>query len=879
MTLIQQKEIKRMPQHRNYSPYSELLPDFLDAIFDSLKFLVSTDADKKSLLKESRCASKNEYINLLFINALKSCDWFGSGGVNRHLVGHKASKIEPIYAGVNSKKSTLQPNELLSRLASVLINIYDESQSSSRSTAILPSPLFIAYRLLTVPNLPESHGYALVTLKNYLFSGLNVLPDNLFIEENSGVLPIKLSDVKNVLDTINTYDSGRDNFSLPLGDRSKIFVYQFLLLTGFINLRFKGSTLEEGRKAKIKYCENKDPLDILSAEKADNKSSELRINSTVVSFPDASKISNLIWGNPIPVRGLDTIFLGGLKTNSENNLVVGIHGEPGAGKTSFCLGIAASLAPLGVKTLFISNEEEEASIHHRLEALISEDVRRLDFHQSRNGDDDWFTYASLRENELGTLKSFLEGLISIAKEEKCNEKINITRPKPPNIVVLDGIHQFFTDTNKSEEYLLSKFVQDCRNLNLIVFLTVSSTWSDAIKLDHLIDVSLELKYKNTNKIGVKPQRLLSLHKSRQQVARGGTHVFHLSGNYGLKVVPQIPSQMDLKSHYAFKMPEKGFINNALNFVGSDEVKDNKLIDQKKYADPIYKGSHILIYGEGSGGKAGLSLLMALTPLLKKVDKSGGDFELVKAASSVLVVSFLYPKEFYEGLGRKITNNLKKDYKSYLPKNDSGKAILNTEVDVICLYPGYLSPEDLYSKVISKLDQAELEGRPYDSVVIDGLHNITIQFPKISGYDHFWPLLYSALRRRYLTVISTHTIFNIDTIPSSISIDDNRIKPLLHAMVQSADVKVVVNKPVLDSIEKYASLPKKYMTDVLENNEEIEKSLDKGYLTLQVNEALYRPYNVSGHKYWDPVKCRVVSESIYKELNSLKQDSSQGRLVE
>ncbi len=864
-----------MNMHEVYSPYAQLLPKFLDAIFGSLEYLTSTNGEKKSLLKEASCQSKEEYINLQFINALKNCKWFGSRGVNRHLVGHKNSSIEPIYEGIYSKNS-LKPNTKYSRLASVLVNIYDESQTSSSSIAILPSPLFIAYRLLTVPNLPESHGYALVTLKNYLFSGLKVLPDNLISEADKNILPVKLSDVKTVLDIINTYDAGRDNFSLPLGNSPQIFVFQLLLLMGFINLRFKG-TPDEIQKAKIKYCQNKNPLDILVTQRAKDKSSELRVNPTVVSFPDASKISNLIWGNPIPVRGMDTIFLGGLKTNSENNLVVGIHGAPGVGKTSFCLGIAASLAPLGVETLFISNEEEEESINHRLEALISEDVRRLDFHQSRNDDENhsWFNYASLQKNKATTLKGFLESLVkNVIDTEESNEGVNL--PKPPNIVVLDGIHQFFSEmADNNNTYSLAEFVQDCRDLNLIVFLTVSSTWDDAIKLDHLIDVSLELNYKYSNKIGVKPQRLISLHKSRQQVARGGTHVFHLSGTYGLKVVPQIPSQMDLKSHFAFKLPDKHIVNNSLNFVWCDRTKAKKLITVKKYADPIHKGSHVLIYGEGSGGKAGLAILMALTPLLKKDVEN---IKLIQKTSTTLVISFLYPKEYYETLGKTVTNNLKKDYEEYLPKGDDGKVVFETHVDVECLYPGYLSPEDLYSKIISKLDQAELEGRSYDSVVIDGLHNITIQFPKIAGYDHFWPLLYSALRRRYLTVISTHTIFNIDTVPTSISIEDDRIKPLLHAMVQSADVKVVVNRPILTALDGDHLAAKKYSNQMQQKNNEIEKALEKGYLSLQVNEALYRPYNVSGHKFWDPERCRVVSESIYSKLNEQEVDSSQGSLV-
>lgn len=723
-------------------PYKDLLPDLIDAIFSTLLLLSLSEEEQQQKIKEENKDNIDHLINSYFFAISKK---FGKEGENRHLTGHRKSGIEPIYSGSNKKHT----NKNQSRIGALVKNIYQESQSTrvSAEAEILPSPLFIASKILTAPYMQESSAYALFAVRSYLFEQLKLLPD--FGYTVTGFEKINMVDIKFALNTINTYTTGNDPFPQPKNKNSQYFLYHFLLALGYIHLRFADN------KKRKQYCRSKQLF-------ADKKSYyENKANKFVANFPNPANIHNLIWGNPVPIKGGDTVFMGGIKTNEENNLVIGIHGAPGVGKTTLCLAYAVSMAPLGVKTFFLSNEEGERSLNSRAIDLVSENLKRLSFFPKLEEINSWFACAKLDETKL--LQAYIEKLKQERVGQKCVPSSN-SPPKPPNIIVIDGIHQYFPNT-KENTYPLYDFIKDCRSLNVIVVLTVSQKWDNGNTLDHLLDVVIDLNYDKTSDLGIKPQRLFTLHKTRGQISRGGTHLLHLSSNNGVKIVPQIPSQLDLKSHFEPRLAQTDI-----------EIKVFK--ESKKI---LCRGSHILIYGQGSGGKAGLALRIALSP---ENTRGTGVSEQNKRA---LIISFLYPEKYYKDLEKIITQDLKNSSKNVL-----------TKIEVECLYPGYLSPEDLYSKIMSRVEQAELEGTPYDAVIIDGLHNITLQFPRISNYDHFWALLYSALRRRDLTVISTHTYFVIGNPASqdlypTVSISDDDIKPLLHAIVQAADIIIQVKK--------------------------------------------------------------------------------------
>lgn len=54
------------------------------------------------------------------------------------------------------------------------------------------------------------------------------------------------------------------------------------------------------------------------------------------------------------------------------------------------------------------------------------------------------------------------------------------------------------------------------------------------------------------------------------------------------------------------------------------------------------------------------------------------------------------------------------------------------VDVITLYPGGLGAEDFIAKVENALAAAEFRGIPYTGVLLDGIHNVFIQYPLLEN---------------------------------------------------------------------------------------------------------------------------------------------------
>jgi low affinity Fe/Cu permease len=121
-----------------------------------------------------------------------------------------------------------------------------------------------------------------------------------------------------------------------------------------------------------------------------------------------------------------------------------------------------------------------------------------------------------------------------------------------------------------------------------------------------------------------------------------------------------------------------------------------------------------------------------------------------------------------------------------------------DLAVIHLYPGYYQPDHLFNRIEWELEGAELQGRPYTAVIIDGIHNVFLQFPEIENYNLFWPQLYASLRTRAVTIISTHTTFVLQgqDFSDDYRLDDKRSEPLRHALVQKVDFRFEID-PVSD----------------------------------------------------------------------------------
>jgi hypothetical protein len=126
------------------------------------------------------------------------------------------------------------------------------------------------------------------------------------------------------------------------------------------------------------------------------------------------------------------------------------------------------------------------------------------------------------------------------------------------------------------------------------------------------------------------------------------------------------------------------------------------------------------------------------------------------------------------------------------------------IEVLHFLPGFLNPKDLAGKIESTLECGDLEGFPYDGVLLDGLHNVFLQFPRLAKNSMVWPILYGLLRTRDLTVVSTHTTFSITSSVGAAKDTEfvfDEARPLLHALVQAADYYFELEPPTVAALKE------------------------------------------------------------------------------
>jgi KaiC/GvpD/RAD55 family RecA-like ATPase len=663
----------------------------------------------------------------------------------------------------------------------------------------IKSPLSVVYDFLTIPTLPASRAYALLTTRNFIFETFDIFPADVGIVQPSRTF--SKSDLEDALSHIWTslrprYNAkGQDTLTaearLPAGS----MVRHFLAARGVLLLRFLS----------------------LNAAHAFFSSAQLRAEGNSFTFsrsphlerlPESGELANELWGLPVPVRGGDTIFRGGLRFSSRRGLVMGLHGGPGAGKTSLALALGAVLAPFGIKTLFISAEEAPADLEHKLEGLVPDEMRRLSFFPKKTSD--WLEISHIAIDEfINSKEDQFEELEKSILELK--DYLNVVQgnidphaaPKPCRaIIVLDGIHDLIM---AASDYMstaplvqrLRHFIGICRNLHALVILTAGQDWEGETALDYLVDVAVKLGHDAVEDYGRKPTRQITVSKARHQLCSVGTHGILISGAKGVRFSPQINYQLDRKALWRTRLPEMNASKKVLGLLLPQDVFAVYAKHNGNYRPrggwgfqeiptglKLYRGSNVFLNGEGSGGKAALALKMAISPTYENSQR-------IDRAEKVLIVSFLYPRQYYENILNALLKVRQIEY-----------GILSTDqrptIEVIHLYPGNYRADQLFNRVDWEFESADLQGDPYSAIIIDGLHNVFLQFPEIEAYTLFWPQFYAALRSRPITIISTHTTFVLQGAAEggNYRLDDERSEPLRHALVQKTDFRFEVDPYIL-----------------------------------------------------------------------------------
>jgi KaiC/GvpD/RAD55 family RecA-like ATPase len=665
----------------------------------------------------------------------------------------------PLYELGKADKKDAHLSGDNNRLPNLLINAYADVQDQKSYGCGIPSPLYILYQMLTVPEEPQSAAYALLFCRTLLYELFKVFPEHPLLHDTFKSFNIR--DINKIRDIFANSAKKGDNIS-PATDPVKLMLAHFIAMKGIFYFRFSDRTAAE------KYLDGGELSDAAPIKMGFHKLSYYDM------FPDASLLMNELSGIPLPIKGADTIFQGGLKTDSKSNLIIRVSGDAGTGKTSLALALSAALSPYGTQVFYLSLEEKEDDLRNRLLSLFPTSLTGLSFYKENKS---WFhpieiplynidasERFELFDKAIDEIRETLEKDEPNESTDKLNESKKMLPSVCPLVIVIDSIRSFI-----KEGANLEKFIESCRALNAIVVLISSNSETFHHDIDYMVDVVINLKYSGTQTQKEKPERILQLLKTRYQSSRPGAHVFHTSGN-GLYISPQLPSQIDRVEFLSRPLPSYEYY---INFFKENAQCNTKLV--------LWDKSQILLHGYGSSGKAGLALSLLMYPLKKQQKDSPdpSDPDIHKKRKT-LVVSLLYPQKYYEGLIKKLVNSNKEKFQ-------------NSSLECLCFYSGYLTPEDFISKILTKLDAAILEGEPFTGILLDGLHNAILQFPKLQADDMVWSTLYSLLAKYFLTIVTTYTNFKIEDGIDKKGILLKEDKLLLDLIIQVADYYLSVDK--------------------------------------------------------------------------------------
>ena len=721
-----------------------------------------------------------------------------------HSTGIDGHIVDGLFS--NKRGHTTRPDKTYPRLIQLILLHLQEATTQASEKRInagyllLPSPLHIAVEALTVPSEAHTRAFPLVAGRLLLSKWLKVWPRNAFIDQVEE--PDKLIDESAIIEEIGncrTLVEYGDIWEIKQ-DPKKLFIGHYMAMRGVLLYRFKAPIAIQFLEHNFSTFGIKADPETTDNPKADSPAVQFRLSDRYLKLPAPSDFMNEILGVPVALRGMENVFFNGLKPSVSAGLAVQLAGGPGTGKTTFALALAAALAPIGTQCFYFSFEEQEGDLVSKLRQQSQPRLSRLSFHSANESE--WFSAFPIESTSLEFIENQIiaplrRRILEAKSDWQTLHKQNAIIPPLPFYVVLDSISALSllskTEADagtRSIRQRLAAFVNLCREMRVLVVMITSEDRSSWGELDYLVDMAIELRVDAANEHGTKPTRLFSLNKSRQQISRHGTHIFHLSGDSGFRIAPQLSSQMDAQQNFRELLWDKQSFLEVLNVRGIDSGR-------YKYVEfmDLHARSKILLQGKGSSGKAGLALKIALAPRFFRDD----GYVPAQSFPRVLVLSFLYPPLYYDGLQKKLLSVMQRETSvTRLRKFDGQVAERYIKgippVTVIHLTPGVLHAEDLHSKMVRHLDEGRLSGLPYTAVIIDGLHNLALQFPGATESSHLFPIIYGTLSRANVMTITTFTTLAISSSErkgTSDSMEESIFRlrvhlPLLHTFVQASD---------------------------------------------------------------------------------------------
>jgi KaiC/GvpD/RAD55 family RecA-like ATPase len=522
-------------------------------------------------------------------------------------------------------------------------------------------------------------------------------------------------------------------------------------------------------------------------------------------LPELATLLNVAFNQPSGVLGFDEVTDGlmptwsepGAKRSSLGGLATLVAGPAGSGKTSLCLSITSRMAELGSVVRYVATEEGPSSLNAKRTALVEPLATALwpdvPFSVAPGN---WDVIDGQRFRSLEELVAQLERDFTASSDESAPaEEESMARPLHlvfPAVVVIDSLPALIHEervpspeeppyepeiTAVSRRRQLAMMLTKLRSLGVCVFLVGGLADVADEGLDHLVDNVFVL---DTDKeISPRhPLRTFTVQKTRVHASHRGSHAFHLSRRDGCTVSPSLHSVLRSvraraarasdAHHYAVIWSPGTKHEPTQQMLLRDE--GGRRIDERRAPILVRDRAQILVYGRGSAGKARFALALALDPRVSRTHLEEWEAYVHPSSESasasvekpwiersrVLVISFLYGRDYYEGI---VGNLLQSRYRL-------AHAAPAKHTTILDFYPGYIDPETLIARIREELRRGALEGRPYTAAVVDGVHNLLLQFPLLEKEPLLWPTLFQVFLVAGVSAITTFTFFKVERLSSA-----------------------------------------------------------------------------------------------------------------
>ena len=611
-------------------PFGEALPEFVNGFF-SAYHEIEDEVQSQSTLEILKPGQINRHFFQYVAKLSNHSDPHFSQGL------HGSFRVRGDEAPERPSRFSLTFERLARRAALMTRKNRQFLKRGARAPGTAPvwiySPLYFSRILLTSPDFLASDALAHAAIRAFIFEEALRFEDEWAKELNWNSRQavrgrsqsnkkqaesvdnaflrireiIRFDRVEASLQKLENYSRNRD--TLPLKDATDFVVSHLLASRGLLLMRFDNpdpNRKSDDQKAPISFGSFLKSRSLVNCEGV----YQFDLPKEIRQLPSASRLINELDGLPIAIPGADLVFQGGLRFTTETGVVARLYGPAGIGKTSVALAIAASLAPIGTRTIYLSCEERSDDLHHRIRTLVPLFIKRT---QSYASPEEWFTAAYVSgtfEQKRVQVSEFLDDTI-----QRYGSRLPSSENCPPGLmpllIVLDGVHEMFptgADNDGSTE--LRKLVERCQQTGaLVLALSAETPRSDLAEFDYLVDLVAHLEYAPTQGQMDPSTRLFKLEKSRRQLSRGGAHVLDLSAReHGIRIVPQISAHLSENRTWSWIDPNPhrtiDFLLSRATFI------PNARQDSEFPLVEISDRSQILVMGRGSSGKSlfGLRIL-------------------------------------------------------------------------------------------------------------------------------------------------------------------------------------------------------------------------------------------------------------------------------